>query len=106
MADRKPLPWITCDQDGDVFVYLWAKPGSKASRIGPIDPWRGVLIVAVEAQPQRGAANEAVRALIAAAVGVKLAQVELVGGATSTRKTLRIAGSTLEHVRAGLGGKP
>ncbi|EDL49835.1 DUF167 domain-containing protein [Erythrobacter sp. SD-21] len=50
----------------------------------------GVLAAKVRAKPQDGAANDAVRKLIAAAYRVPPTRVELLRGATSREKLLRI----------------
>jgi uncharacterized protein (TIGR00251 family) len=53
---------------------------------------RQVLKVRVRAAPEEGAANEAVRRLVAKALGRPVSAVTLVAGATARVKTLRIDG--------------
>ena len=52
----------------------------------------GRLLVRTTAPPVDGKANEAVRRLVAAHCGVPVCGVELVRGATSRDKTLRVHG--------------
>ena len=66
--------------------------------------WQGdELRVRVRAAPVEGQANEALCRLIAKAVGVPFSAVEVVGGATSRTKTLRIEGLSEDEVRVRLG---
>ncbi len=59
----------------------------------------GCVLVRVRAAPQGGAANEAVRRLIAARLGVRTADVELLRGDRSRRKTVRVAGLAAADAR-------
>ncbi|BAU48754.1 hypothetical protein SVA_2204 [Sulfurifustis variabilis] len=75
-----------------------------ASRSG-IAGWLGeVLKVRVAAPPEGGRANAAVERLIAEALGLPRAQVRLISGASSARKTLEIAGMAEREVLARLKG--
>ncbi len=73
-------------------------PRARRSAVGG---WRGpALCVSVTAAPTDGRANRAVTELLADTLGVPRAAVELVGGAGSRDKRFRVAGLTLEDVRA------
>lgn len=50
----------------------------------------GRVLVKVRAKPQDGAANNAVIRLLAQALGIAASRVELVRGATSREKVLRV----------------
>lgn len=67
--------------------------------------WRedGALGVRVTAAPVEGAANEAARALLAEALGVRGAAVTILKGARSRDKVVRVTGLTLADVQARLG---
>jgi hypothetical protein len=69
-----------------------AQPRSRRPGIGGLSPDGAALRVAVTEAPEDGRANRAVCALIAAALDVPGSAVEVAQGATSRRKTLRIAG--------------
>jgi len=77
----------------------------RASRAG-IAGWRpdGALGVRVTAAPVDGAANAAVGALLAEALGVRASAVEIVRGATGRDKYVRVAGLTVDDVIRRLGG--
>ena len=52
----------------------------------------GILKVKVKAVPEKGKANEELREVLAAHYGVPAGAVEIVSGAGSTRKRVRIGG--------------
>lgn len=63
------------------------------SREDRVEGWReGRLLVRTTAPPVEGRANEAVRRLIAQAAGVAPSRVEVVRGARSRDKTVRVRG--------------
>lgn len=72
-----------------------------------VSGWRGTeLAVRVSAAAEGGAANRAVCALLARAVGVPQRSVRVVRGQTSRHKQVEISGVTEEDVRAVLGEPP
>lgn len=62
-------------------------PGARSEAITIED---GRVLVKVRAKPQDGAANDAVIRLLAQALGIAASRVELVRGATSREKVLRV----------------
>ena len=89
---------IVLQQQGrDVLLPVKVVPKAARDRIvGELD---GRLKVAVAAAPEKGAANQAVCKLIAGTLGIRTQQVRVEAGHTSPRKTLRIAGSSLQQVQ-------
>lgn len=81
-----------------VLLDIEAAPGAKREAVGPLDPWRGRLRVAVSAPPEKGKANAAVLALLARETGVAPAVVELAAGASSRMKTVLFRGMAVEEV--------
>ena len=77
------------DDRGIVFDVL-VQPRASRPRLGPVHGDR--LKVAVTAPPVDGEANAAVVDLVARALGVARGDVEVVAGAASRRKTLRVRG--------------
>jgi uncharacterized protein (TIGR00251 family) len=62
--------------------------------------WRdGVLSVRLRAPPAEGQANDALRRLLADRLGVALRDIELVSGASSRTKRLRIRGLSDDALR-------
>lgn len=72
-------------------------PGASRDRIA--GPLGNRLKVATSAAPERGKANQAVAGLLARALGVPAAAVELVSAPTNPRKDFRIKGLSAEQVR-------
>jgi hypothetical protein len=87
-------------RDG-VVVPVAAKP--RARRDAIVGARHGALQVETTEAPEQGAANEAIRRLLAAALGVARTQVELSAGAASRRKRFKVAGLSEPVARARLG---
>ena len=62
------------------------------------------LKIRVTAPPVEGRANEALVAFLAQRLGVRKSQVEIVAGATSRRKMIRVIGLSLQGVKERLVG--
>ena len=63
----------------------------------------GALRVRVAAPPADGAANQAVRALLAAELGCAPSRIEIVRGHTARTKAIRVAGLAPAELAARLG---
>ena len=85
------------DAAGITFDVL-VQPRASRPRLGPIHGDR--LKVAVTAPPVDGEANAAVIELLARALGVARSSVEVIAGAASRRKTIRITGATRAALEA------
>jgi uncharacterized protein (TIGR00251 family) len=70
----------------DVLV----QPRASREKVGPLHDGR--LRVSVTSPPVDGEANAAVIALIARTLGVARSAVEVIAGASSRRKTVRVSG--------------
>ena len=81
-----------------VALDLLVQPRASRARLGPIHGDR--VKVAVTAPPVDGEANAAVVELLARRLGVARGDIEVVAGASSRRKTLRIANVTRQQIDA------
>lgn len=75
-----------------VQLTVRVTPRADANRVGPVAA--GVLQLRVTRPPADGEANEAVRAMVARALGVPRSAVTLVSGARARTKRLGIDGLT------------
>lgn len=73
------------DDEGRIAVRV--TPGARSEAVEIVD---GGLVVKVRAKPQDGAANAAVTALLANALGIAPSRLDLVRGATAREKVFRI----------------
>jgi uncharacterized protein (TIGR00251 family) len=71
-------------------VLLRVKVSAGAARTRVIGVHGGALKLSVQAPPERGKANEAVRALVAETFAVAASEVAIVKGETSPDKVLRL----------------
>lgn len=88
-----PLPW-TIAEDG-VRLALRLTPRASADRIdgvGADSDGRPLLLLRLKAPPVEGAANAALIAYLARALGVQKADVTIIAGETGRTKRLRISG--------------
>ena len=88
---------LRADADGITFDVL-VQPRASRARVGPVHGDR--LKVAVTAPPVDGEANAAVVELLARSLGVSRSSVEVVAGASSRRKTIRVAGVDAARLHA------
>jgi len=86
------------EADGAVTFDVLVQPRASRERLGPVHDGR--LKVSVMAPPVDGEANDAVIALVAKKLHVARGSVAVVAGASSRRKTLRVAGATRQQVEA------
>jgi uncharacterized protein (TIGR00251 family) len=91
---------LDIESDGAVLLRLHVQPGSGRSAV--VGRHGEALKVRVAAPPTGGRANDAVLALVAETLGVKVADVELVGGASSRSKRVRVKGVDPDEVRKNL----
>lgn len=80
---------LDVDRDGNVILSVHVQPGARSSEI--VGRHGDALKVRVGAPPTDGRANRAVVELLAKALGVPTSDIELVGGASSRRKRLKVS---------------
>jgi uncharacterized protein len=84
---------------GAVTFDVLVQPRASRAKVGPLHDGR--LKVAVTSPPVDGEANAAVIELIAKTLGVSKGAVEVIAGATSRRKTIKVSGvarATIEEL--------
>lgn len=86
---------------GSVTVDVLVQPRASREKIGPVHDGR--LKVSVTSPPVDGEANAAVIDLFSNQLGVARGAIEVIAGASSRRKTLRITGVTAAAVEGLLG---
>jgi uncharacterized protein (TIGR00251 family) len=92
---------ITGAEDGATFAVRVVPRASKDEIVGIHGD---ALKVRLTAPPVEGRANEALIAFLAKRLGVRKSQVEIVAGATSRRKMIRVIGLSLQGVEEHLLG--
>ena len=80
-----------------VVLPVRAQPGARKNAV--LGERAGALRVVVSAAPEKGKANAAIQEVLAAALGCKRSQVELLSGETSRDKTFVISGLSAEELR-------
>jgi uncharacterized protein (TIGR00251 family) len=93
--------WVR-DERGGAVLEVVAVP--RASRTRVAGEHGGRLKVQLAAPPVDGAANEALLAFLAGALGVRRAAVALLRGESGRRKTVRVEGIGASAVAAALLG--
>jgi len=98
------MPVVTNHPSGCILA-LKVVPGASRERI--VGPLGDRLKVAVQKPPEKGAANKAVCALVARALGLKPADVQVLRGETRPEKDLLVSRLGPEEVakRLGLPGR-
>jgi uncharacterized protein YggU (UPF0235/DUF167 family) len=85
--DLPPPEAIRALADGEGRLALRVTPGARSEGIGIAD---GRVLVKVRAKPQDGAANEAVLALLAQALGEATSRLQMLRGATGRDKLVQL----------------
>jgi uncharacterized protein (TIGR00251 family) len=79
-----------------ITLEILVQPRASRAKIGPMHDGR--LKISVTAPPVDGEANAAVIALLAQRLGIARGDIEVIAGASSRRKTLRIAHATERQI--------
>jgi len=82
--------------DGGVFIWLRIQPGSSREEICGLHG--EALKVKVHARPVEGAANKALTAFLAKALGIKKTSMRIASGGKSRVKRVFVEGVTLEEM--------
>ena len=83
---------LRIEREGDAFTFE-VRVAPRASRNGIIGVHEGALKVALTAPPVDGAANDALRKLVAKTLGVSKSAVHIVRGERARSKVLRVRGA-------------
>jgi len=82
-----------------VSALLAVRVKPRAKRVGLLGWHGGALKVAVRAAPERGHANEELLAVVARALGLPTGSLQIVAGASSQSKRLRVSGLTSSELQ-------
>lgn len=93
----EPADWVIADPGGCV-LRVHVRPGARADELAGLHGT--ALCVRVRARPIEGAANAAVRTLLAELLGVAPRDVVLDAGARGREKRFRVAGVDVPTARA------
>lgn len=93
-------PWLRADGDA-VVLDVHVQPGAARTEIA--GEHGDALKIRLRAPPVDGKANAALLAFIAERLGLAKARVELIAGAASRRKRVRVQGVACEAVADALG---
>ena len=85
------------EHDGGVTFEVRVAPRASRNRIVGVRD--GALKIALRAPPVDGAANEALKKLLAKALGVAKSEIEIVHGDRARLKVIRIRGVRAEDLR-------
>ncbi len=88
--------WLRQDAPGSHTINLHVQPGAKRTEIAGLHG--GALKVRLAAPPVDGKANASLVAFLAEQLDVPRSQVELISGATSRQKRLRVRGASTQAV--------
>lgn len=94
-------PWLRQSGD-DALLALHIQPGAKRTEVAGVHG--EALKIRLAAPPVDGKANDCLIAFLAETLGVPKARVELVAGASSRTKRVRVCDIVAEVVQAKLGG--
>lgn len=84
------------EKEGAVTLSVRVRPRASRDAIEGIHG--DALAVRLSAPPVEGAANEALRRLLAKSLGVSLSAVEIIGGQTGRSKIIRIQGVSAKDI--------
>lgn len=86
------MTFVVTERDGGIVFDVQVVPRASRDRLGPVHGDR--LKIQLTAPPVDGAANDALVALVAKALGRPRGDVAIVRGHTGRKKTVRVAGSS------------
>ena len=86
-AELPPAEALRALVDGEGRIAVRVTPGAKSEGLEIVD---GRLLARVRAKPEDGKANDAVRTLLAQALGLAPSRLDLLRGATSREKQFRV----------------
>jgi uncharacterized protein (TIGR00251 family) len=89
--------WLKASS-GRLLVDIKVVPGASRSQVAGLRD--GALLVRVAAPPEKGKANEELRACLARALGLPKSAVELVAGAASRRKRVSVPADAEDALRS------
>ena len=96
---------IRATKDG-VVIDFEVSPGAKSAEMpSGYNPWRKRIEAKIRAPPEKGKANDELIGAISSLFNVPAKDVEIVSGATSSRKSILVRGISVSDVSMVIGGR-
>ena len=92
-----PPDWLR-EADGWCIVDIYVQASANRTEIIGIELWRERLKISVTARPRGGEANREVLQALAEWTGARVADLSIVSGHSSRRKSVRVAGVQSEAI--------
>lgn len=97
MNDEPSIAIDLEDTDEGIILPVLAQPKAKKNAL--VGTHDGRLKVAITQAPEKGKANDAIIKLLAKSLGLKRSQIELLAGATSSKKRFLLRHVTINELR-------
>jgi hypothetical protein len=96
---------IKTTKDGTVIDFE-VSPGAKTAEVpSGYNPWRKRIEAKIRAPPEKGKANDELISALSALLGVPASDIEIISGATSSRKSILVRSIAATYVAKVFGGR-
>lgn len=96
---------IRATKEGSVIDFE-VSPGAKSAEVpSGYNPWRKRIEAKIRAPPEKGKANDELINALSALFGVPASDIEIISGATSSRKSILVRNITATDAAKAFGGR-